>query len=58
MNRATVGKRRERLLTKRLEDLVDEPRLGGPRKITHSQLEEAIMRTLEILPEEFESWGR
>lgn len=31
----------------RLEGLTDEPRPGGPRKITDAQVEEVVVKTLE-----------
>src|SRR5688572_1806340 len=44
---ATVGKERERFRLQGMEGLSDEPRPGTPRKITDSQVEAAVTRTLE-----------
>jgi len=57
VTRATVGKWRERFRTDRLEGLADEPRPGPPRKITDSQVEEVITRTLETLPSGATHWS-
>jgi len=46
----TVGKWRERFLRGRLGAMVDAPRSGQPRKITHQEVEEVITRTLETRP--------
>jgi transposase len=54
----TVGKWRRRFLAKRLEGLVDEPRPGGPRKITDEQVEEVIVKTLEAAPSDATHWSR
>lgn len=54
---ATVGKWRERFRTERLEGVVDEPRPGAPRKITDSQVEEVITRTLETVPPGATHWS-
>jgi hypothetical protein len=47
----------ERFRTARLEDLVDEPRPGTPRKITEAQVEALITRTLETAPEHSTHWS-
>lgn len=57
VNRATVGKWRERFRAKGLEGLVDEPRPGAPRKITDSQVEEVVTRTLETRPKGATHWS-
>src|SRR5262245_20075381 len=44
---ATVGKWRERFREFRLDGLLDEPRVGAPRKITDSQIEAVVTKTLE-----------
>src|SRR3990172_7311345 len=46
----TVGKWRERFRLRRLDGLGDEPRPGAPRKITDTQVEAAVTRTLETMP--------
>jgi len=54
---ATVGKWRERFRSEGMEGLSDEPRPGAPRKITDVQVEEAVTRTLESLPEAATHWS-
>src|SRR5215510_8511417 len=39
---ATVGKWRERFRKSGMDGLLDEPRVGAPRKITDQQIEEVI----------------
>jgi transposase len=46
---ATVGKWRERFREFGLDGLLDEPRVGAPRKITDRQIEEVITKTLESM---------
>ena len=41
---ATVGKWRERFRESGLDGLLDEPRVGAPRKITDQQIEDVITR--------------
>ena len=47
---ATVGKWRERFWEHGLNGLLDEPRVGAPRKITDQQIEEVVTKTLESMP--------
>lgn len=54
---ATVCKWRERFRVERLEGLFDEPRLGAPRSITDSRVEEVITKTLESMPENSTHWS-
>jgi transposase len=54
---ATVGKWRERFRSEGMEGLSDEPRPGASRKITDVQVEEAVTRTLESLPEAATHWS-
>ena len=54
---ATVGKWRERFRTHRLEGLADEPRPGAPRRISDTQVEEVVTRTLETLPNGATHWS-
>jgi transposase len=54
---ATVGKWRARFLTRRLEGLLDEPRLGAPRSITDAQVEEVVTQTLETMPTNSTHWS-
>ena len=53
----TVCKWRERFRTARLEGLADEPRPGAPRKITDTQVEALITRTLESPPPNVTHWS-
>src|SRR3712207_436577 len=50
VTRQTVGKWRERFAAKRLDGLLDEPRVGAPRTITDDQIEEVVRLTLETAP--------
>jgi transposase len=54
---ATVGKWRERFRKFRLEGLLDEPRVGAPRKITDRQIEEVVTKTLESMPANSTHWS-
>lgn len=53
----TVGKWRKRFVDERLAGLHDEPRPGGPRRITDAQVEDIIVRTLETTPENATHWS-
>jgi transposase len=53
----TVRKWRDRFSARRLEGLVDEPRPGGPRTITDTQVEAAVTRTLESKPAHATHWS-
>ena len=46
----TVGKWRHRFLDQGLDGLLDEPRPGGPRKITDADVERVVTLTLETTP--------
>src|SRR3954454_6843380 len=54
---ATVGKWRERFREFGLDGLLDEPRVGAPRKITDKQIEDVITRTLESMPANSTHWS-
>ncbi|MGW9133344.1 IS630 family transposase [Streptomyces sp. NPDC055681] len=54
----TVGKWRRRFLELRMEGLVDEPRPGGPRKITDERVEDVVVATLERSPKDATHWSR
>jgi transposase len=54
---ATVGKWRERFRKQGLEGLLDEPRVGAPRKITDQQIEEVVTKTLESMPANSTHWS-
>ena len=54
---ATVGKWRERFRKFGLDGLLDEPRVGAPRKITDRQIEEVVTKTLESMPANSTHWS-
>src|SRR3984885_12685738 len=54
---ATVGKWRRRFRESGLDGLLDEPRVGAPRKITDRQIEEVITKTLESMPANSTHWS-
>ena len=54
---ATVGKWRERFRKLGWEGLLDEPRVGAPRKITDRQIEEVVTKTLESIPANSTHWS-
>ena len=54
---ATVGKWRERFRKFGLDGLLDEPRVGAPRKITDRQIEDVITKTLESIPANSTHWS-
>lgn len=53
----TVGKWRRRFLTKRLDGLLDEPRVGAPRKILDAEVERVLTLTLESKPKDATHWS-
>jgi transposase len=53
----TVGIWRRRFLSKRLEGLYDEPRVGRPRDIGDDQIEAVVVATLESKPEGASHWS-
>ena len=53
----TVGKWRRRFLDRRLDGLLDEPRPGGPRKITDADVERVVTLTLETTPSDATHWS-
>ncbi|MGQ0642211.1 MAG: IS630 family transposase, partial [Gemmatimonadaceae bacterium] len=57
VNPATVGKWRQRFVTGRVAGLLDEPRVGAPRRITDAQIEDVIVRTLETTPRGATHWS-
>lgn len=54
---ATVGKWRARFREEGLDGLLDEPRVGAPRKITDRQIEEVVTKTLESMPANSTHWS-
>lgn len=53
----TVSRWRARFIRERLGGLTDEPRPGGPRKITDAQVEEVVVKTLEATPKDATHWS-
>lgn len=53
----TVGKWRDRFITKRLEGLSDEPRPGSPRTVTDDHVEAVVVKTLEETPTDATHWS-
>lgn len=54
---ATVGKWRTRFITRRLEGLYDEPRVGAPRTVSDDAVEAVIVQTLETTPAGATHWS-
>ena len=57
VSNATVGTWRRRFAEARLDGLHDEPRVGGPRKITDEQIEAIVVQTLETTPKGRTHWS-
>jgi transposase len=53
----TVGKWRQRFVEGRVAGLHDEPRPGGPRKISDEKVEEIVVKTLETKPKGRTHWS-
>src|SRR5579859_1653841 len=53
----TVGKWRRRFIEFGMDGLLDEPRVGAPRKITDQQIEEVVTKTLESMPANRTHWS-
>src|SRR5262245_55081838 len=53
----TVGKWRSRFIKNRLDGLYDEPRVGGPRRISDEAVEAVIVKTLETTPTGHTHWS-
>lgn len=56
-SRATVGKWRARFVGKRLAGLLDEPRVGAPRKLMDREVERLVTKTLEERPKAATHWS-
>src|SRR6266852_1895553 len=57
VTRQTVGRWRQRFVTKRLDGLLDEPRPGAPRTISDADVERALRLTLETKPRDATHWS-
>ena len=57
VTRLTVGRWRQRFVTKRVDGLLDEPRPGAPRKITDADVERVLRLTLETAPRDATHWS-
>ncbi|HXJ84471.1 MAG TPA: IS630 family transposase, partial [Candidatus Methylomirabilis sp.] len=57
VTRLTVGRWRQRFVTKRVEGLLDEPRPGAPRTVTDAAVERVVRLTLESTPREATHWS-
>jgi transposase len=57
VNNKTVGTWRRRFAENRLDGIYDEPRVGGPRKISDAQVEAIVVRTLETTPKGRTHWS-
>jgi transposase len=53
----TVGRWRARFVRDRLDGLYDEPRVGGPRRISDEQVEAIVVKTLETKPDGRTHWS-
>jgi transposase len=53
----TVGKWRRRFVAQRLEGLLDEPRVGAPRRILDADVERVLTLTLESKPKDATHWS-
>lgn len=53
----TVGRWRRRFVARRLDGLLDEPRPGAPRRVSDSQIEALIVKTLETQPRDATHWS-
>ena len=53
----TVGRWRRRFVARRLDGLLDEPRPGAPRRVSDSQIEALIVKTLRTQPRDATHWS-
>ena len=56
VSEATVGRWRQRYISRGLAGLLDEPRCGAPRRITDEQVEQLVVQTLETKPANATHW--
>lgn len=57
VTKQTVGKWRSRFVERRLGGLLDEPRPGGPRRVTDAKVEQIVTKTLESTPNDATHWS-
>ena len=57
VSQAMVGKWRIRFIERRLDGLLDEPRVGRPRSVTDEDVERVIDRTLHDVPKKGTHWS-
>lgn len=57
VNRATVGKWRQRFVDLGLDGLADAPRPGVPRSISDEDVDRVVARTLEEMPKDATHWS-
>jgi transposase len=57
VSRLTVGRWRQRVVTQRLDGLLDEPRPGAPRKITDGDVERVVRVSLGTAPRDATHWS-
>jgi transposase len=55
--RQTVGRWRSRFIQGGVDGLLDEPRPGAPRRITHAAVEDVVTLTLESKPQDATHWS-
>ena len=53
----TVGKWRQRFLSKRLDGLLDEPRPGTPRRLSQADVDRVLGLTLDSMPAHAAHWS-
>lgn len=57
VNEKTVGKWRKRFIEHRVAGLLDEPKVGAPRKFADENIEEVVVKTLESKPKGRTHWS-
>src|SRR5262245_28871346 len=53
----TVGKWRSRVVTRRLDGVLDEPRPGAPRSVTDAAVERVVTLAVETTPRDATHWS-